>query len=177
MGRQLFVIFILFSLLQDSVYNNIRQEGVKLEFDICTHSNLTRLHMSMADAFWDKPTGKPSLDAMLKPIWSTWAEYKKDIDQSKLIAYAQRWKLCCTAIFIIIIIIIYHPSSHHHAISHCMSMSCINQCIIIVVCTWSEEQLDLSSCLYCFLAGDNPFPCVTLQVCAKNLDWCVTSLL
>ena len=86
----MFAGFKCLQYFQDSVYQNIQSEGVRLEFDVCSGPNLTVLHTAMANQFWQKPSGKPSIDALMKPIWSTWAEYKKDINESKLLEYAQR---------------------------------------------------------------------------------------
>jgi len=73
------------------VYHNIHNEDLKLTFDICLSDNITHLHTVMANQFWSKPLGRPNLDTLVKPIWSTWAVYKKDINESSLMEYADRY--------------------------------------------------------------------------------------
>lgn len=72
------------------MYRNIYNEQLQLSMDICTARNLTLLHTVMAGQFWEKPSNKPSAEAMLKPIWSTWALYKKNINESSLMQFTDR---------------------------------------------------------------------------------------
>jgi len=39
----------------------------------------------MASKYWSKPIDAPHPEVMLKPIWSTWALYKKDINEAKVV--------------------------------------------------------------------------------------------
>ncbi|XP_067952052.1 protein fem-1 homolog CG6966-like [Watersipora subatra] len=76
---------------EDSVYQGINNEDLRLSLDICNEPNLTALHVAMADHFWKKPEARPALETMVKPIWSTWAEYKKDINESLVMEYADKY--------------------------------------------------------------------------------------
>lgn len=77
------------------MYRNIDKDDLKLSFDICAvdGGNLTSLHTAMARQFWKKPSGAPHLQTMVKPIWSTWAIYKKNINESSLMEYADRYAI------------------------------------------------------------------------------------
>ncbi|XP_052212021.1 myogenesis-regulating glycosidase-like [Dreissena polymorpha] len=69
-------------------YFNIDSELPVLKYKICESDNLKDVHMKMANALIDKPQGIPDKSLFKYPIWSTWAQYKKNINQSTVMEFA-----------------------------------------------------------------------------------------
>ena len=66
-----------------------------LKYDICQIEKLSnstvflnQLHLYMINKYFSKPLATPDELMFARPIWSTWAYYKKLIDESKLKEYA-----------------------------------------------------------------------------------------
>ncbi|XP_020652095.3 myogenesis-regulating glycosidase [Pogona vitticeps] len=61
----------------------------ELRYQICLAPDITSVHKYMAKSFFKKPLRMPSEKMFRFPIWSTWAVYRKEIDQRKLLDFAQ----------------------------------------------------------------------------------------
>ncbi|XP_077202681.1 myogenesis-regulating glycosidase-like [Paroedura picta] len=66
-----------------------QQPFPELSYHICVGSDITSVHRHMAQKYFRKPLKMPSENIFRFPIWSTWALYKKEIDQEKLLEFAQ----------------------------------------------------------------------------------------
>ncbi|XP_062984790.1 myogenesis-regulating glycosidase-like [Elgaria multicarinata webbii] len=66
-----------------------QQPFPELSYHICIGSDITSVHKYMARSYFKKPLKVPSENMFKFPIWSTWAMYKKEIDQEKLLEFAQ----------------------------------------------------------------------------------------
>ncbi|XP_077993185.1 myogenesis-regulating glycosidase-like [Glandiceps talaboti] len=73
---------------EDSPYPNPEKRNPFMRYSVCTGSNVRTIHEFMVSQFFEKPTGIPDERMMRQPIWSTWARYKIDINQSVVIDYA-----------------------------------------------------------------------------------------
>ncbi|RUS76714.1 hypothetical protein EGW08_015517 [Elysia chlorotica] len=60
-----------------------------LRYDLCRAKDISVLWKQMAKKYLPKPKGAPSDEVFKNPIWSTWARYKADINQSKALEFAQ----------------------------------------------------------------------------------------
>lgn len=70
-------------------YVNIENVPPVLNYKICHADNVKDLHLKMSDLFIDKPVGIPDELLFKRPIWSTWAQYKKAINQSTVLEFAR----------------------------------------------------------------------------------------
>ena len=59
-----------------------------LKYTVCQADNVKDIHLKMAKLFIPKPTAVPDVNLFRYPIWSTWAQFHKDINQSNVISYA-----------------------------------------------------------------------------------------
>lgn len=65
-----------------------------LNYDICSINSggenyLNKLHLFMINKYFSKPNGVPDELMFKSPIWSTWAVYKKFINEQKVEEFAQ----------------------------------------------------------------------------------------
>ncbi|XP_054842894.1 myogenesis-regulating glycosidase-like [Eublepharis macularius] len=66
-----------------------QQPFPELSYRICVGSDITSVHKHMVQKYFKKPLKIPSENIFRFPIWSTWALYKKEINQEKLLDFAQ----------------------------------------------------------------------------------------
>ncbi|KFP22942.1 putative family 31 glucosidase KIAA1161, partial [Egretta garzetta] len=64
----------------------------ELSYRVCVGSDVTSIHKYMVRRYFNKPSKIPAENAFRYPIWSTWALYKKDIDQDKVLHFARSIK-------------------------------------------------------------------------------------
>ncbi|XP_069482938.1 myogenesis-regulating glycosidase [Ambystoma mexicanum] len=64
----------------------------ELSYRVCVGSDVTSIHKYMVRRYFNKPTKIPAESAFRYPIWSTWALYKTDIDQDKLLRFTEKIK-------------------------------------------------------------------------------------
>lgn len=70
-------------------YQNFRKRLPSLNYHICVSTNIKLIHDYMIRTFIKlRPSGIPDETMFRKPIWSTWAQYHKDINQSFVIGFA-----------------------------------------------------------------------------------------
>ncbi|KAK3731027.1 hypothetical protein RRG08_066043 [Elysia crispata] len=61
-----------------------------LEYTVCKASNVKEIHSYMKRRFIQKPENIPNPDLIRKPKWSTWSHFHKDINQSKVMDFAEK---------------------------------------------------------------------------------------
>ncbi|XP_069697295.1 myogenesis-regulating glycosidase-like [Periplaneta americana] len=60
-----------------------------LNYSICTYADAREAHEHAIQTVLGKPTGYPDERMIKHPIWSTWARYKKDVNESVVLAFAE----------------------------------------------------------------------------------------
>lgn len=68
----------------------IKDVNVNLSYRICSKADAKEMHMYAIDKFLGKPTGIPDEQMMTLPIWSSWAQYKADINESTILDFARK---------------------------------------------------------------------------------------
>lgn len=61
----------------------------ELSYDIWFLSDAKAAYLHAVENYLGKPSGLPDYRMVQHPIWSTWAQYSKDINQSNLLSHAQ----------------------------------------------------------------------------------------
>ncbi|XP_070795081.1 myogenesis-regulating glycosidase-like [Pituophis catenifer annectens] len=76
---------------KDSPYGSLpeNQAFPRLCYHVCMASDMTSTHKYVSQNYFRKPLKVPSEQMFRFPIWSTWALYKKEIDQKKVQEFAQ----------------------------------------------------------------------------------------
>nr|QHC34069.1 target of brain insulin-like 1 alpha glucosidase [Platynereis dumerilii] len=69
-------------------YNNVDSRSLKLKYTILQGENIKVAHLMASEAFIQRPSDIPDELMFRYPIWSTWAKYKKDIDQKVVEEFA-----------------------------------------------------------------------------------------
>uniref|UniRef100_A0A672VBI2 Myogenesis-regulating glycosidase n=1 Tax=Strigops habroptila TaxID=2489341 RepID=A0A672VBI2_STRHB len=69
-----------------------QQPFPELSYRVCVGSDITSIHKYMVRRYFNKPSKIPAENAFRYPIWSTWALYKKDINQDKVLHFARNIK-------------------------------------------------------------------------------------
>lgn len=67
-----------------------RRTDNNLDYIIGIFSDPRQSHEFVANNLFKKPEGRPDYRMTQHPIWSTWAEYKKDIDEATVMDFAQK---------------------------------------------------------------------------------------
>jgi len=67
-----------------SVRNHSHDVVEILSYTICRGKDVAAVHQTIAELFFPRPKGYPDVQMMRKPIWSTWAQYKVNVNQSKV---------------------------------------------------------------------------------------------
>ncbi|KAH9499374.1 hypothetical protein Btru_003917, partial [Bulinus truncatus] len=71
-------------------YFNPLSKPPVLEYTVCKSSNVKNIYEYMKRQFIHKPEGRPNVELFHKPIWSTWAQYNRNINQSSVLAFADK---------------------------------------------------------------------------------------
>ncbi|CAL1535496.1 unnamed protein product [Lymnaea stagnalis] len=61
-----------------------------LEYTVCKANNVKEISDYMRGRFLNKPGGTPSLELFHHPIWSTWAQYNRKINQTAVMDFADK---------------------------------------------------------------------------------------
>ena len=84
------LMFMLLSSVRfASPYSNYRGRDLILNYTICATSNAKAAFLSSAGLFWQRPTNIPDRTAFRHPVWSTWAMYKRAINETKILQLAR----------------------------------------------------------------------------------------
>ncbi|CAF5086535.1 unnamed protein product, partial [Rotaria magnacalcarata] len=70
-------------------YRQKRFISHKFQYKLLQHVNMCDLHLTMINRYLGKPIGTPDHRMMTEPIWSTWAQFKQDINTEKILDYAE----------------------------------------------------------------------------------------
>ncbi|GCB77337.1 myogenesis-regulating glycosidase [Scyliorhinus torazame] len=86
--------FCLHARYKDSPFQLLtgQQPFVELSYQVCVGSDLKIVHRYMAKKYFKKPAITPSESMFRYPIWSTWALYKTEVNQDKVLHYAEKIK-------------------------------------------------------------------------------------
>ncbi|XP_070532694.1 myogenesis-regulating glycosidase-like [Ptychodera flava] len=60
-----------------------------LNYRVCAGDNIKAIHKFLSDRHFDKPDGIPDQRMFKSPIWSTWARYKMDVNQTIVVNFAR----------------------------------------------------------------------------------------
>lgn len=60
-----------------------------LKYTVCKGHNIRTVFQTLRTHIMDVPIGMPDVRMIKSPIWSTWAKYKVNIDQHKVLNYAE----------------------------------------------------------------------------------------
>ena len=64
-------------------------EGIlELSYMLCVHDDLRALYDLVVETFFERPTGTPDQSLFERPIWSTWAEYKSNVNETNVLQFA-----------------------------------------------------------------------------------------
>ncbi|XP_064611379.1 myogenesis-regulating glycosidase-like [Liolophura sinensis] len=69
-------------------YNNFDNSLPHLNYTVCRARNVKIIHEYMSNKYFKRPDKIPDERLFTSPIWSTWAQYKKDINQSTVMEFA-----------------------------------------------------------------------------------------
>jgi len=61
----------------------------QFQYKLLQHVNMRDLHMTMINRYLGKPIDIPDHRMIIEPIWSTWAQFKQNINSEKILNYAQ----------------------------------------------------------------------------------------
>lgn len=70
-------------------YFNLNQKLPTLRYTICEGRDVKMTHKAMSARFIPHPIGIPNTDLFRYPIWSTWAQFHREINQSNVLQYAK----------------------------------------------------------------------------------------
>lgn len=67
-----------------------KRSPLTFNYEWCAGSDIKDAHQRTMALHFDKPSGIPDEEMLVKPFWSTWAEYKEDVNQTSVLDYARR---------------------------------------------------------------------------------------
>lgn len=71
-------------------YDNYRGRALVLNYTVCTTGGDPKsAFLSSVDRFWRRPTDIPDRQAFRYPVWSTWAMYKRAINETRVLKLAR----------------------------------------------------------------------------------------
>lgn len=65
-----------------------KRNHTDLTYDIWFHKNVKVAHQHAVEMYLGKPSGLPDFRMVKYPIWSTWSQYSRDINENNLLEYA-----------------------------------------------------------------------------------------
>lgn len=74
--------------VQNALPYNVRRTGILFVYYIGIGTDSKKVHGEAVKHFLKKPTGVPDVQMIQNPIWSTWARYKVDINESVVEKFA-----------------------------------------------------------------------------------------
>ena len=80
-----------FCLVAQSEFPFHRRDELQLKYDVCVGENIRAVHeMSIRDGYIPKPAALPDETMLLRPLWSTWAQYQSNVNQTIVLEMARR---------------------------------------------------------------------------------------
>ena len=67
----------------------IRNDTVEMRYTLCAESDAKTMYQAMAGRFWKLPNNIPDEKMLSYPVWSSWAQYKTEINESVIIGFAE----------------------------------------------------------------------------------------
>ena len=61
----------------------------QFQYKFLQHVNMRDLHLTIINRYLGKPTNIPGPRMITEPIWSTWAQFKQNINTEKILNYAE----------------------------------------------------------------------------------------
>ncbi|CAF1009773.1 unnamed protein product [Rotaria sordida] len=61
----------------------------EFQYKLLQHVNIRDLHITMINRYLGKPIDIPDYRMIIEPIWSTWAQFKQNINEEKILNYAE----------------------------------------------------------------------------------------
>ena len=68
-------------------------EQIRLKYDLCVPQageNMKDVHLRALRRYYNTPSALPDVDMLKYPFWSTWAQYKTEINQTLVLEMARR---------------------------------------------------------------------------------------
>ncbi|KAK6997119.1 hypothetical protein SK128_022466, partial [Halocaridina rubra] len=73
-----------FSARQEYPFMASGSVPLTLNYYVCTGNDVKEAHMASYSKFFSKPTGIPDIKILTDPIWSTWAEYHTEVNDTRV---------------------------------------------------------------------------------------------
>ncbi|KAL3847851.1 hypothetical protein ACJMK2_018742 [Sinanodonta woodiana] len=70
-------------------YFNLRNEKPVLKIKFCKGIDIKEIHTYFLKTTFPRPVGLPDVRMFKSPIWSTWARYKVDVSQEKVLKFSE----------------------------------------------------------------------------------------
>jgi hypothetical protein len=71
-------------------YSKRATDSLELKYTLCFAENVKEVRTGFFGKFYATPTATPDEGMLLKPFWSTWAQYKEAVNQSLVLQYARQ---------------------------------------------------------------------------------------
>lgn len=68
----------------------VERSPLTFRYHWCVGPDVKMTHQTAMMTYFETPTGIPDERMLIEPLWSTWAEYKEDVNQSIVIDFAKR---------------------------------------------------------------------------------------
>lgn len=75
-----------------SRYQNYEKKFPVLSYTICVADDIKTVWLTMFKEFYHPPTAIPDEVMLMYPVWSTWARYKVNVNEKKVLQYADEIK-------------------------------------------------------------------------------------
>ena len=66
--------------------------SLQLTYKICVGADVKDIHQFMMKEFFQYPAGIPDERMIKQPVWSTWAQFSKGVNQTQVLSYAAKIK-------------------------------------------------------------------------------------
>lgn len=75
-------------LIANDIAPYLKRREKILEYNICSFDNPREAQEHAVEHFMDKPSDLPDVKMVQHPIWSTWVRYKKDVNETSVLQFA-----------------------------------------------------------------------------------------
>jgi len=90
-----------------------------LSYTVCQGKDIADVHRTISGMFFPRPVGYPDVRMMRKPIWSTWAQYKAEVNQRDVEEMAEQ--------------ILHYNFPHRCFLSRCISLITFADKVVYIV--------------------------------------------